>query len=39
MSDEEKWQRTIRHREKQGRGISSFDKGVKIRNKSIGVME
>jgi catechol 2,3-dioxygenase-like lactoylglutathione lyase family enzyme len=30
MSDEEKWQRTIANREKQGRGISSFDKGVKI---------
>jgi catechol 2,3-dioxygenase-like lactoylglutathione lyase family enzyme len=31
MSDEEKWQRTIANREKQGRGISSFDKGVKIK--------
>ena len=30
MSDEEKWQRTIDNRQKQGRGISSFDKGVKI---------
>jgi catechol 2,3-dioxygenase-like lactoylglutathione lyase family enzyme len=30
MSDEEKWRRTIANREKQGRGISSFDKGVKI---------
>ena len=30
MSDEEKWQRTIANREKQGKGISSFDKGVKI---------
>ncbi len=30
MSDEEKWQRTIANREKQGRGISSFDKGMKI---------
>lgn len=30
MSDEEKWQRTIANRQKQGRGISSFDKGVKI---------
>jgi len=30
MSDEEKWQRTIANREKLGRGISSFDKGVKI---------
>jgi len=30
MSDEEKWKRTIANREKQGRGISSFDKGVKI---------
>jgi catechol 2,3-dioxygenase-like lactoylglutathione lyase family enzyme len=31
MSDEEKWQRTIANREKQGRGISSFDKGMKIK--------
>jgi catechol 2,3-dioxygenase-like lactoylglutathione lyase family enzyme len=30
MSDEEKWQRTIANREKLGRGISSFDKGMKI---------
>ena len=30
MSDEEKWRRTIANREKQGKGISSFDKGVKI---------
>jgi catechol 2,3-dioxygenase-like lactoylglutathione lyase family enzyme len=30
ISDEEKWQKTIENREKQGRGISSFDKGVKI---------
>lgn len=30
MADEEKWQRTIANREKLGRGISSFDKGVKI---------
>lgn len=30
MSDEEKWQRTIANREKQGKGISSFDKGMKI---------
>ena len=30
MSDEEKWRRTIANRERQGRGISSFDKGVKI---------
>jgi catechol 2,3-dioxygenase-like lactoylglutathione lyase family enzyme len=30
MSDEEKWRRTIDNREKQGKGISSFDKGVKI---------
>ncbi len=30
MSDEEKWQRTIANREKSGRGISSFDKGMKI---------
>jgi catechol 2,3-dioxygenase-like lactoylglutathione lyase family enzyme len=31
MSDEEKWQRTIANREKQGRSISSFDKGMKIK--------
>src|SRR5262245_10272357 len=30
ISDEEKWKRTIENRGKQGRGISSFDKGVKI---------
>jgi catechol 2,3-dioxygenase-like lactoylglutathione lyase family enzyme len=30
ISDEEKWRRTIENRTKQGRGISSFDKGVKI---------
>ena len=30
MSDDEKWQRTIANREKLGRGISSFDKGMKI---------
>ena len=30
MSDEEKWQRTIANREKLGRGISNFDKGMKI---------
>lgn len=30
MSDEEKWQRTIANRQKQGKGISSFDKGIKI---------
>jgi catechol 2,3-dioxygenase-like lactoylglutathione lyase family enzyme len=30
MSDKEKWQRTIANREKLGRGISSFDKGMKI---------
>jgi len=30
ISDEEKWQKTIENRQKQGRGISSFDKGVKI---------
>jgi len=30
MSDEEKWRRTIANRQRQGRGISSFDKGVKI---------
>ena len=30
ISDEEKWQLTVENRQKQGRGISSFDKGVKI---------
>ena len=30
MSDQEKWRRTIANREKQGKGISSFDKGMKI---------
>ena len=30
ISDEEKWQRTIENRQKQGKGISSFDKGIKI---------
>lgn len=30
ISDEEKWQKTIENRQKKGRGISSFDKGVKI---------
>jgi len=30
ISDKEKWQRTIANREKQGKGISSFDKGMKI---------
>lgn len=30
MSDEEKWRRTIANREQQGKGISRFDKGVKI---------
>jgi hypothetical protein len=30
ISDEEKWRRTVENRAKQGRGISSFDKGVKI---------
>ncbi|MGE5219953.1 MAG: VOC family protein [Chloroflexota bacterium] len=30
MSDEEKWQRTIANRQKRGKGISSFDKGMKI---------
>jgi catechol 2,3-dioxygenase-like lactoylglutathione lyase family enzyme len=30
ISDEEKWKLTVANREKQGRGISSFDKGVKI---------
>jgi catechol 2,3-dioxygenase-like lactoylglutathione lyase family enzyme len=30
ISDEEKWRRTVANRAKQGRGISRFDKGVKI---------
>jgi catechol 2,3-dioxygenase-like lactoylglutathione lyase family enzyme len=30
ISDEEKWKLTVANREKAGRGISSFDKGVKI---------
>ena len=30
ISDEEKWKRTIENRQKQGKGISSFDKGVRI---------
>ena len=30
ISDEEKWKLTVANRQKQGRGISSFDKGVKI---------
>ena len=30
ISDEEKWKRTVENRQKQGKGISSFDKGVKI---------
>ena len=30
ISDEEKWKLTVENRQKQGRGISSFDKGVKI---------
>lgn len=30
ISDEEKWKRTIENRQAQGKGISSFDKGVKI---------
>jgi catechol 2,3-dioxygenase-like lactoylglutathione lyase family enzyme len=30
ISDEEKWRRTIENRARQGRGISSFDKGMKI---------
>ena len=30
ISDEEKWQLTVANRQKAGRGISSFDKGVKI---------
>jgi catechol 2,3-dioxygenase-like lactoylglutathione lyase family enzyme len=29
ISDEEKWQRTIENREKLGRGLSRFDRGVK----------
>jgi catechol 2,3-dioxygenase-like lactoylglutathione lyase family enzyme len=29
ISDEEKWKRTIENREKLGRGISRFDRGVK----------
>ncbi|HEX9453455.1 MAG TPA: VOC family protein [Candidatus Binatia bacterium] len=29
ISDEEKWQLTVENRQKQGKGISSFDKGVK----------
>jgi catechol 2,3-dioxygenase-like lactoylglutathione lyase family enzyme len=29
ISDEEKWQRTIENRRKQGRGISRFDRGEK----------
>jgi hypothetical protein len=27
MADEEKWRRIITNREKQGRGMSSFDRG------------
>jgi catechol 2,3-dioxygenase-like lactoylglutathione lyase family enzyme len=30
ISDEEKWKLTVENRQKQGRGISSFDKGFKI---------
>ena len=30
ISDEEKWKLTVENRQKQGRGISSFDKGMKI---------
>lgn len=30
ISDEEKWKLTIANRQQQGKGISSFDKGVKI---------
>lgn len=30
ISDEEKWKLTIANRQSQGKGISSFDKGVKI---------
>jgi catechol 2,3-dioxygenase-like lactoylglutathione lyase family enzyme len=30
ISDEEKWKLTVENRQKQGRGISSFDKGLKI---------
>ena len=30
ISDEEKWRLTVENRQKQGRGISSFDKGVKL---------
>jgi catechol 2,3-dioxygenase-like lactoylglutathione lyase family enzyme len=30
ISDEKKWKLTVENRQKQGRGISSFDKGVKI---------
>jgi len=30
ISDDEKWKLTVENRQKQGRGISSFDKGVKI---------
>jgi len=30
ISDVEKWKLTVANRQKQGRGISSFDKGVKI---------
>ena len=30
ISDEEKWKLTVENRQKQGKGISNFDKGVKI---------
>ena len=30
ISNEEKWKLTLENRQKQGRGISSFDKGMKI---------
>lgn len=30
ISDEEKWKLTVENRQKQGKGLSSFDKGVKI---------
>ena len=29
ISDEEKWQRTEENREKLGRGLSRFDRGIK----------
>ncbi|HET8563639.1 MAG TPA: VOC family protein [Candidatus Binatia bacterium] len=30
ISDEEKWKRTVENRQKLGRGISRFDRGVKV---------